>query len=173
MSGAVGQDVRAKDGTPGTGAMVAEIAIVAEPEDERIWVPQAPHVWFRPLLLDTLTGQWCNLLRVRRAGVISRHRHPSIVTGLVLRGRWHYLEHDWVAETGSFVYEPPGEVHTLVVPEGCDEMVTFFNVRGAMIYLGEDGRVTGYEDVHSKINMCLAHYGANGIGESYLEQVVR
>ena len=27
-----------------------------------------PNVWFRPLMLNTLAGQWCNLLRVRRAG---------------------------------------------------------------------------------------------------------
>ena len=32
-----------------------------------------------------------------------------LVTGYVIRGRWKYLEHDWIAETGSFVYEPPGE----------------------------------------------------------------
>ena len=82
-------------------------------------MPQAPDVWFRPLLLNTVSGGWCNLLRVRRAGVLSRHRHPMVVTGYVIRGRWHYLEHDWVAETGSFVYEPPGEIHTLVVPDDC------------------------------------------------------
>jgi hypothetical protein len=38
------------------------------------------------------------------------------VTGYVLRGRWHYLEHDWVAEPGAFLFEPPGETHTL--PDG-------------------------------------------------------
>jgi len=42
-----------------------EIAVAAIPEDERVWVPQAPKVWFRPLLLNTVTGSWCNLLRVR------------------------------------------------------------------------------------------------------------
>ena len=49
----------------------------AIPEDERVWVPQAEGVWFRPLLLNTLQGYWCNLLRVRRAGILSRHRHPA------------------------------------------------------------------------------------------------
>ncbi len=37
--------------------------------------------------------------------------------GFVLKGHWHYLEHDWVAEEGGYVYEPPGETHTLVVPD--------------------------------------------------------
>ena len=64
-----------------------EIAVQAIPDDERVWVPQAPLVWFRPLLLNTVTGQWCNLLRVRKSGVLSRHIHPSIVTGYVIRYR--------------------------------------------------------------------------------------
>ncbi len=85
-----------------------EIAIVAIPEDERVWVPQAPDIWFRPLMLNTRQGQWCNLLRVRKSGVLSRHLHPNTVHGFVLKGKWFYREHDWVATTGSYVFEPPG-----------------------------------------------------------------
>ncbi|MBM3874613.1 MAG: cupin, partial [Verrucomicrobia bacterium] len=54
-----------------------EISVAAIPADERVWVPQAPQVWFRPLLLNTVTGSWCNLLRVRKSGVLSRHIHPA------------------------------------------------------------------------------------------------
>ena len=49
------------------------------PEDERNWVPQADNVWFRPLCLNAGQGYWVNLLRVRRAGILSRHRHPAPV----------------------------------------------------------------------------------------------
>jgi len=153
--------------------IVPELAITAIPDDERIWVPQAPDVWFRPLLLNTVNGGWCNLLRVRRSGILSRHRHPMLVVGYVIKGRWRYLEHDWVAEEGSFVYEPPGETHTLVVPADCAEMITFFNISGAMIYLDESGRQTGYEDVFSKIEMCRAHYAAAGLGAAFVDQFVR
>ena len=52
-------------------------------------------------------------------------------TALCSAGRWRYLEHDWVAETGSYVFEPPGEIHTLTVPEDCAEMITFFNITGS------------------------------------------
>jgi outer membrane protease len=45
-----------------------------------------------------------------------------------LKGKWKYLEHDWVAEAGSYVFEPPGEIHTLVVPEGVDEMVSYMQM---------------------------------------------
>jgi hypothetical protein len=34
----------------------AEMAVAAIPEDERVWVPQAADVWFRPLMLNTLQG---------------------------------------------------------------------------------------------------------------------
>ncbi len=152
-----------------------EIAIAAIPEDERVWVPQAPNVWFRPLLLNTVTGSWCNLLRVRKSGVLSRHIHPSWVTGYVIKGAWRYLEHEWVANQGSFVYEPPGEIHTLVVDEaaGAQEMITFFNIHGAMIYLDEQGNTTGYEDVFTKIAMCRQHYTDAGLGADYVDQFVR
>ena len=150
-----------------------EIALAALPADEREWVPQAPDVWFRPLLLNTVSGGWCNLLRVRRSGILSRHRHPMLVVGYVIRGKWFYREHDWVANEGDFVYEPPGEIHTLEVPADCAEMITFFNISGAMIYLDESGTQVGYEDVFTKIEMCRAHYAQNGLGAEYVEQFVR
>jgi 2,4'-dihydroxyacetophenone dioxygenase len=150
-----------------------EIAVQTIPTDERVWVPQAPNVWFRPLLFNTVSGGWCNLLRVRKSGVLSRHRHPMVVTGYVIKGSWRYLEHDWIATEGSFVYEPPGEIHTLVVPDDCPEMITHFNIQGAMIYLDEAGNHTGYEDVWTKIEMCRAYYAQNGLGAAYVDQFVR
>jgi quercetin dioxygenase-like cupin family protein len=150
-----------------------EIAVAAIPDDERVWVPQAEGVWFRPLLLNTVNGGWCNLLRVRRAGVLSRHRHPMLVVGYVIRGRWKYVEHDWTAEEGSFVFEPPGEVHTLTVPADCPEMITFFNIQGAMIYVDDQNRQTGYEDVFTKIDLCRTHYRDNGLGASYVDAFIR
>lgn len=154
-------------------SVVPELALAALPDDERVWVPQASDVWFRPLLLNTVTGGWCNLLRVRRSGVLSRHRHPMAVVGYVIKGRWKYLEHDWTAEEGSFVFEPPGEVHTLTVPPDCSEMITFFNILGAMIYVDSEGRQTAYEDVWTKIAMCREHYLRCGLGAGYVEQFVR
>jgi hypothetical protein len=36
--------------------IVVESAI---PQDERLWVPQAENVWFRPLCLNVSTGYCC------------------------------------------------------------------------------------------------------------------
>lgn len=141
--------------------------------DENLWVPQAENVWFRPLCLNRSQGYWMNLLKVKKAGVLSRHRHPQPVHGYVIKGRWYYLEHDWVAEEGGYVYEPPGETHTLVVPEDVDEMITYFQVNGVMCYVDPWGKVEGYEDVFTKIDMCRKHFSEVGLGEDFVEQFIR
>jgi 2,4'-dihydroxyacetophenone dioxygenase len=150
-----------------------DLVVQAIPSDERVWVPQADHVWFRPLMLNTLGGSWSNLLRVRRAGILSRHRHPAPVFGYVLKGSWRYLEHDWVARTGDFVFEPPGETHTLTVDADVEEMITYFQISGCMYYVDAKGNHTGFEDVFTKIDMCRKHYIASGLGENYVDQFIR
>jgi 2,4'-dihydroxyacetophenone dioxygenase len=144
----------------------------AIPEDERLWVPQMENVWFRPLCLSASRGYWVNLLRVRKSGVLSRHRHPQPVHGYVLKGSWHYLEHDWIANEGSYVYEAPGETHTLVVEADVPEMITLFQVNGAMIYVDPDGAVLGYEDVFTKIDLCRRHFAETGLGDTFVEQFI-
>lgn len=156
--------------------MVPDLVVPAALEldaDERLWVPQSPDVAFRPLLLSVTQGYFVNLLRVRRSGVLSRHRHAGPVHAFTLRGRWHYLEHDWWAEEGSYAFEPPGETHTLVLPEGVSEMITLFHVTGAYVYVDPDGAATGYEDVFTKLDAARRHYDALGLGADHVEQFLR
>ena len=155
------------------GEAVSEMVIPQViPEDERVWVEHRDGVWTRPLCLNVSNGYWTELLRVRKSGVLHRHRHPNPVHGLVLKGRWHYLEHDWVAEEGAYVFEPPGETHTLVV-DNDDEMVTFFNNAGPVIYIDEAGNQVGYDDVFTKIDLCRNWYEECGLGGDYLDQFIR
>lgn len=113
------------------------------------------------------------MLRVRRSGVLSRHRHPQPVHGYVIKGRWRYLEHDWVATEGACVYEAPGETHTLVVDPDVDEMITLFQVNGAMIYVDPDGRCTGYDEVFTRIDRGRRHDAAVGLGADDVERFLR
>ena len=153
---------------------LSEIVIPsAIPGDDRLWVKQAENVYFRPLCLNASQGYWMNLLKVTISGVLSRHRHPNAVHGFVLKGRWHYLEHEWEAKEGSYVYEPPGETHTLVVPDDVKEMITFFQVNGIMSYVDPWGKLLGYEDVFTKIEMCRKHFSKVGLGEDYVDQFIR
>src|SRR6185369_6204214 len=152
---------------------VADLVIPAIPSDERLWVPQTANIWFRPLLFNTSEGYWINLLRVKKTGVLNRHLHPAPVFGLVLRGSWRYLEHDWTAHEGDFVYEPPGEVHTLVVEEGVDQMITLFQVHGTLIYMDETRKPIGYDDVHTKLRLACEHFERTGLGADYVNQFIR
>jgi 2,4'-dihydroxyacetophenone dioxygenase len=143
------------------------------PEDERLWVPQAPNVWFRPILFNISNGYWINLLRIRRSGVLNKHLHPAPVFGYVIKGSWRYLEHDWVARAGYFVYEPPGEIHTLVVDGEADEMITLFHVHGALLYVDDQGKQIGYDNVHTKLKLAQDHFAKTGLGADYVAQFVR
>ena len=60
-----------------------------------------------------------------------------------------------------------------MVPDDVPEMITFFNIAGAMIYLDDEGRQVAYEDVFSKIEMCRAHYAEVGLGAGYVDQFIR
>ena len=152
---------------------VVELDVLDFDGDERLWVPQAPGVTFRPLLLSVSAGYFVNLLKVRKSGILSRHRHTGAVSATVLKGRWHYLEHNWWAEQGSFIFEPPGEIHTLEVPDGIDEMITLFHVTGAYVYVDVDGNALGVEDVFSKLANARRHYEAVGLGADYADRFVR
>jgi len=95
------------------------------------------------------------------------------VHGLVLKGSWRYLEHDWVATEGTYIFEPPSETHTLVVDEGVEEMITFFQVTGSLHYVDEAGKAIGFDDVFTRIDLARAHYEEVGLGADYVKKFVR
>lgn len=141
--------------------------------DPRLWVPLSPDRWSRPLCLNISQGYWVHLTKVKGGGFLSRHRHPAPVHGFVIKGSWKYLEHDWVAGPGSYLFEPPGEIHTLVVDEDCDEMITLFHNTGALIYCDEDGVATGTTDVFDRIDACRKHFEDVGLGADYVDNFIR
>lgn len=118
-------------------------------------------------------GYFVNLLRVRRSGTLSRHRHTGTVQATTIRGRWHYLEHSWWATEGSHAFEPPGDIPTLEMPEGVEEMITLFHVTGAYIHVDVDGNPDGVEDVFSKLQSARDHYEKVGLGKDYANQFIR
>ena len=130
--------------------------------NELPWVPQDEGVWFKPLRLAPEEGVWINLLKFEAHGRLNRHRHLGPVEAWVLQGRWRYLEHDWVAGPGSFVYEPTGDVHTLIVESG-EEMITLFNIRGAIEYLDDDDQVVKIETADTKLNTYMRYCREQGI----------
>lgn len=126
------------------------------------WVPQGDRVWFRPLRFELATGRWINVLKVIGGGRVNRHRHTGgHILGYVLQGGWRYLEREWVAKPGTLVYEPPGDIHTLVADEG--EMQTLFILEGAVQYLDDDDNVIYQDDVFTKLERYLNYCRQQGI----------
>jgi hypothetical protein len=142
--------------------------------DSRIWVPQTPCLSFRPLCFCVSQGYYVNLLKFTGRGVLGRHRHSSPVHALTLKGSWGYKEHSWHASPGTYVFEPPGETHTLIVDEDCDEMVALFHVTGSLLYVSEDkGDVIGFDDVFTKLEKARAWYEECGLGRDYADKLIR
>ena len=91
---------------------------------------------FRPLLFSVSLGYFVNLLRVRNAGILSRHRLTGPAHAFVLRAAWHYLEHDWYAIRAAM----RSSRRARRTRSWCQpEMVTLFHVTGAYIYVEPDG----------------------------------
>ena len=141
--------------------------------DPQLWAPLSHGITSRPIMLNVSSGYYVHMMRVTKAGLLQRHRHSGQVHAYVIKGEWHYLEHDWKAQEGDFVFEPPGETHTLIVPEHCQEMITLFTVHGSLMYVDPYGNATGYDDVFTRIEKYRSHFQTLGLPESFIEQFVR
>jgi len=145
-------------------------------ENDKLWVPYADGVWFQPCQFNVTTGGFSVVLKGLPGSRIGTHYHVGTVHGYTLRGHWRYLEHDWVAKPGTFIYEPAGEAHTLVITEDSPgPMVTLFIVGGGLIYLdkAENGAFAAYEDGFSILELCRTHYRQAGLDERELNLLVR
>ena len=81
----------------------------------------------------------------------------------VISGSWHYLEHEWVAGPGSWVWEPPGDLHTLEIL-GDEPMTAIFILSGVVQYLDANNQITRQTDFRSRRRQYLEHCVAHGIG---------
>jgi 2,4'-dihydroxyacetophenone dioxygenase len=141
--------------------------------DERYFVPFTDTVSSRPVWISPSQNRWCDVLMAKKAGFVNRHYHPHEVFAYTISGKWGYLEHDWTATAGDFVYETPGEAHTLVAYAHAEPMRVFFTVKGPLIWLDDKGEPSGYFDVHNYIDLCKAHYESVGLGAGLIEKLYR
>ena len=167
------RDLKPIEGVFKADAMPEAYIADAPTEDERWYVPFTDTVSSRPLWISPTQNRWCDILYAKGPGLVNRHYHPHQVFALTLSGKWGYLEHDWVATAGDFVYEAPGEAHTLVAYESDEPMLVHFNVTGPLIWLDENGESVGTFDVFDYIEMCKEHFESNGIGADYVETLFR
>jgi 2,4'-dihydroxyacetophenone dioxygenase len=152
---------------------VAELIIDADLDDERLWVPRGENIATFPLWFSVSQGMWVSITRASGNGIISRHRHSAPVTGFTLDGSWGYLEHEWTATKGTFIFEPPGETHTLVVRPDLGHMMVLFHNFGPIISVDDKGNTLGFVDVFSRLEACKEHYEKVGIGADYARGLIR
>lgn len=145
-------------------------------DDAGLWVPYAEGVWFQPCCFDVTSGGFSALLKGLPGAKLGVHYHVGTVRGYTMRGRWRYLEHDWVAGPGTFIYEPAGEAHTLVIADDSPEpALILFVVEGGLIYLdrAEGGGFAAYEDGFSMLELTRKHYRETGLDVRQLDRLIR
>jgi 2,4'-dihydroxyacetophenone dioxygenase len=159
-------------GHRGHGNFIANVEL----DNDRKWIPYAEGVWLQPCSFDLSAGALSLVLKGLPGASLGVHYHVGQVYGFTLNGNWRYLEHDWIAGPGTFVFEPAGEAHSLVVTEDSSEpAVIFFMISGALLYLDkpENGTFAAYEDAFSSLEFFRAGYREAGLDAKELDRLIR
>lgn len=127
------------------------------------WHPFTPYsndVQLKMLHIDPVTGQVVMLLKAPGGCSLGVHDHYGTIHVYTMSGSWHYLEHDWVANPGDFIYEVANSKHTFLTKPG-PEVVLFIVLEGSLAFLDENGNTVGFENAKSfqqrYIDYCLEH----------------
>ncbi len=145
-------------------------------EDGPHWVPYAEGVWIQPCHFNVTSGGMSVVLKGLPGAQLGTHYHVGTVRGYTMRGHWRYLEHDWVAKSGTFIYEPAGEAHTLVImPDSPEPALIMFVIEGGLIYLDKpvDGSVAAYEDGFTALELTRKYYREAGLDARALDLLIR
>jgi len=145
-------------------------------DDQRLWVPYAEGVWFQPCCFNLTSGGFSVFLKGLPGAKLGVHYHVGTVRGYTVHGHWRYLEHDWVAKPGTFIYEPAGEAHTLVITDDSPEPAEIvFMVEGGLIYLDKpaNGGLAAYEDGFSLLELCRKYYREADLDVGRLDLLIR
>jgi 2,4'-dihydroxyacetophenone dioxygenase len=144
--------------------------------DNRRWVPYADGVWLQPCHFNVTSGGFSVVLKGLPGAMLGTHYHVGTVRGYTMHGHWRYLEHDWIARPGTFIYEPAGEAHTLVITEDSPEpALIMFVVEGGLIYLDKpaNGNVAAYEDGFTLLELTRKYYREAGLDAHQLDLLIR
>ena len=111
-------------------------------EDELPFVDIGDGMAMQVLHIDVEKGLWVIRNRFPPGARVQRHKHTGEVFAFTLAGSWKYDEYPDINTAGSYLYEPAGSIHTLVVPEtNTEDTDVWFAITGANLNLDEDGNV--------------------------------
>ena len=126
------------------------------------FLPYADDVFVKLIKVNPVSGEWVTLLKAPAHVQLPRHHHSGTVMVYTLSGEWRYLEHDWVAKPGSFVYETAASSHT-PVGVGNDEVITLNIVVGDWNLVTEDNQVLAIENWKTAVKRYLDHCTTHGL----------
>jgi 2,4'-dihydroxyacetophenone dioxygenase len=129
------------------GVLGLPIGHVAEGDAPWVAIPGGE---LRLLHSDIGAGLWIVANRFEPGMAVTRHRHTGPVFAWTTAGCWMYREYGIRYEAGSYIHEPAGSIHTLVVPAdntGLTEV--FFVINGANLDLDADDNIVGVTDATS------------------------
>ena len=116
-------------------------------EDELPFVSTGDGTHLQLLHVDVEQGLWVVRTRFEPGVVIQRHKHTGPVHAFTRAGAWNYREYPEVNRAGSYLYEPAGSIHTLMVPDDVEGLTDVsFAIWGANLNLDDDGNVTSVLD---------------------------
>lgn len=126
-------------------------------ESDLPFIPYQEGVTFQLVQADVGAALWTLRLRAEPGITIQRHKHTGEIFAFTLQGSWKYLEYPEVNTAGSYLYEPPGSVHTLHVPATNTEVTDiWFALRGANLNLDDQGNVESIVDAEVALAIYLA-----------------
>jgi len=111
-------------------------------EEDAPFVDLGNGVELQVLKVDVEAGLWVIRNRFQPGLVVERHKHTGCVHAFTLSGSWKYLEYPEVNRAGSYLFEPAGSIHTLIVPEDNAEVTdVWFAIQGANLNLDENDEI--------------------------------
>lgn len=118
------------------------------------------------LMADVEGGRFAVRVRFAPGTQLPPHKHTGEVHAFTIAGDWNYLEYadkSPANTAGSYLFEPPGSIHTLKVADhNTEETDVIFVVYGAMLHLDEDGNVVAVGDPESHLREWPAELRAQG-----------
>ena len=133
-------------------------------EDELPFVTIDEGIELQLLQVDIPNGLWVIRNRFAPGSRVQTHKHTGQVFAFTQSGSWKYDEYPEVNTAGSYLFEPAGSIHTLVVPETNTEVTdVWFAIYGANLNLDADGNVDLVIDAQLVLDFYLGLCAAAGV----------
>ena len=133
-------------------------------EDELPFVTIDEGVELQLLQVDIPNGLWVVRNRFQPGTSVQKHRHTGQVFAFTQSGSWKYAEYPEVNRAGSYLFEPAGSVHTLIVPDTNTEVTdVWFAIYGANLNLDAEGNVELVIDAQLVLDFYLGLCAGAGV----------